>query len=221
MEGWSRRRRYPPAVLGVIADAARAIVSSHTGPDGVSPPLLLVLTVVTGVVDATSYRKLGHVFVANMTGNVVFLGFALAGTGCLSIASSLVSIAAFLAGALAGGRLGLRLGARRVRLLTVAIAIEAARVIAALIVAAGSGTRVEGAVSYVLIVLFALALDLQNATARRLAVLDLTTSVLTLMLTGLAIVPNLRVGTIAQVPKIDTLLLLGSECYAPSLLKNG
>jgi uncharacterized membrane protein YoaK (UPF0700 family) len=36
---------------------------------------------VTGLVDATSYLKLGHVFVANMTGNVVFLGFGIAGAG--------------------------------------------------------------------------------------------------------------------------------------------
>jgi uncharacterized membrane protein YoaK (UPF0700 family) len=41
-------------------------------------PLLLVLTVVTGLVDAVSYLELGHVFVANMTGNVgaMFLGAA-------------------------------------------------------------------------------------------------------------------------------------------------
>ncbi|GAA4955443.1 hypothetical protein GCM10023238_22610 [Streptomyces heliomycini] len=44
---------------------------------------MLVLTVVTGLIDAVSYMALGRVFVANMTGNVVFLGFALAGApGC-------------------------------------------------------------------------------------------------------------------------------------------
>jgi len=35
---------------------------------------LLALTAVTGLVDAVSYLRLGRVFVANMTGNVVFLG---------------------------------------------------------------------------------------------------------------------------------------------------
>ena len=35
--------------------------------------LLLTLTVVTGIVDAGSFLGLGRVFVANMTGNVVFL----------------------------------------------------------------------------------------------------------------------------------------------------
>ena len=48
--------------------------------DGLLPPLLVGLTAVTGLVDAFSYLVLGHVFVANMTGNVVFLAFALAGT---------------------------------------------------------------------------------------------------------------------------------------------
>jgi len=43
-------------------------------------PLLLLMTAVTGTVDAVSILRLGHVFVANMTGNVVFLGFALAGS---------------------------------------------------------------------------------------------------------------------------------------------
>ena len=43
--------------------------------DGPLPPLMLMLTVVTGLVDAVSYLRLGRVFVANMTGNFVFLGF--------------------------------------------------------------------------------------------------------------------------------------------------
>lgn len=40
-------------------------------PHGPLPVLLVCLTVVTGLVDAFSYLRLGHVFVANMTGNVV------------------------------------------------------------------------------------------------------------------------------------------------------
>ena len=40
--------------------------------------MLLVLTMVTGLVDAISYLSLGHVFVANMTGDIAFLGFAVA-----------------------------------------------------------------------------------------------------------------------------------------------
>jgi len=52
-----------------------------------------------------SYLRLGHVFVANMTGNVVFLGFSVDPSSGLSTPASLIAIAGFLIGALAGGRL--------------------------------------------------------------------------------------------------------------------
>jgi hypothetical protein len=42
---------------------------------------LLALTFTTGLVDAVSYLALGRVFTANMTGNVVLLGFGIAGSG--------------------------------------------------------------------------------------------------------------------------------------------
>jgi hypothetical protein len=48
---------------------------------------LLTLTAVTGLVDAVSYLRLGRVFVANMTGNVVFLGFSADPRSGLSAAS--------------------------------------------------------------------------------------------------------------------------------------
>ena len=147
-------------------------------------PLLLVLTVVTGLVDAVSYLELGHVFVANMTGNVVFLGFAVAGAQDFSISASLVAIAAFMVGALAGGRLGSSMAEYRSQFFAIAILVKLGLVGVALVVAI---TAVEGdLVRYGLVVLLALAMGLQNATARFLAVPDLTTTVLTLTLTGLA-----------------------------------
>src|SRR5213078_2219071 len=87
------------------------------------PPALLVLTGVTGLVDAVSFLGLGHIFTANMTGNNVFLGFAVAGTPGLSIPRSLTSLIAFLVGAAIGGRFGLAMAAaQRPWLLTVAAA---------------------------------------------------------------------------------------------------
>ncbi len=65
---------------------------------------LLTLTAVTGLVDAVSYLRLGRVFVANMTGNVVFLGFSADPHAGLSAAASVIAIAGFVLGALAGGR---------------------------------------------------------------------------------------------------------------------
>ena len=52
--------------------------------------VLLILSLVTGIVDAVSVLGFG-VFTANMTGNVVFLGFAVAGASGFSIARSATS----------------------------------------------------------------------------------------------------------------------------------
>jgi uncharacterized membrane protein YoaK (UPF0700 family) len=77
---------------------------------------LLVLTFTTGVIDAASYLGLGHVFTANMTGNIVLLGFGVAGGSGLPVISPLVSLAAFLTGAALGGQMALALPARTVHL---------------------------------------------------------------------------------------------------------
>lgn len=153
---------------------------------GPLPLLLLVLTVVTGVVDAVSFIALGRVFVANMTGNVVFLGFAVGGAPGLSAAVSLVALGAFLVGALAGGQIGRRLDGHRGHHLAGAGAFGLGLIVAALVVAAAAEHPRSAGPQYGLIVLLAAALGIQNATARRLAVPDLTTSVLTQTLTGLA-----------------------------------
>jgi len=142
--------------------------------------------VVTGLVDAVSYLQLGHVFVANMTGNVVFLGFAVADAKDFSVPASLTAIAAFLLGALGGGRLGAGVGKHRGRYLAIATYVKIALVGAALIASLLARDPDGPLVRYALIVLLALAMGLQNATARRLGVPDLTTTVLTLTLTGLA-----------------------------------
>jgi uncharacterized membrane protein YoaK (UPF0700 family) len=92
--------------MGVLRDAARTLLPPPGDRHGPLVPMMVALTFLTGVVDAVSYLKLGHVFVANMTGNVVFLGFALAGAGGLSVAASLVALGSFLAGSLAGGWIG-------------------------------------------------------------------------------------------------------------------
>src|SRR5258706_1882013 len=94
--------------------------------DGPLPLALIGLTVVAGVVDAVSYLGLGHVFVANMTGNVVFLGFLAGGAMEFSLALSLIALGAFVCGALAGGRLGRNSGGNRRRLLAAFSGLSAA-----------------------------------------------------------------------------------------------
>jgi len=156
------------------------------GEHGPLPLFLLLLTFITGLVDALSYLKLGHVFVANMTGNVVFLGFAVANAQDFSIPASVVAIGAFLVGALAGGKLGAIAGSHRGRYLAIAIYLKIALIGAAVAVSLATSGPDGALASLVLTALLAMAMGLQNAAARRLGVPDLTTTVLTLTLTGLA-----------------------------------
>jgi uncharacterized membrane protein YoaK (UPF0700 family) len=171
--------------MAIVARAAD-LLSLRDERHGPLPALLLLLTAVTGLVDAVSYLKLGHVFVANMTGNVVFLGFAVADAKEFSVPASLLAIAAFLAGAVAGGRIGSRADRHRARLLAIANSFQIVLVGAALAVSSVGIAPDSVLIQYSLIVLLALAMGLQNATARRLGVPDLSTTVLTLTLTGLA-----------------------------------
>jgi uncharacterized membrane protein YoaK (UPF0700 family) len=172
--------------MSVVLDIAQTFRAPPGDRHGPLVPLLVALTVLTGVVDAVSYLELGHVFVANMTGNVIFLGFALAGASGLSPVASLIALAAFLLGALAGGSLGARYHAHRGHLLRAANAAQVLLIAAAVALATLTAEPPARATRYALIVLLALALGVQNAAAQRLSVPDLTTTVLTRTLTGLA-----------------------------------
>jgi len=161
------------------------------------PPLvvtLAALTVVSGFVDAVSFLGLGHVFTANMTGNVVLIGFAAAGAPGFSMAASLSALGAFLAGAVAGGRLAQRV--RPVRnLLLVAMVIEAACTAAAAVVAGTVPAVGSGWPRFTIIGLLAVGMGLRNAAVRRVGVPDMSTTVLTTTLTGLASQSLLAGGT--------------------------
>jgi uncharacterized membrane protein YoaK (UPF0700 family) len=147
---------------------------------------LLSLTFTTGVVDAVSYLGLGHVFTANMTGNVVLLGFGLAGAGHLPVLAPIVSLAAFLVGAAVAGRIAVHLKKADGPLLTLALVLETALVAAAAVLASALKIDPGTAAGYLTIALMALAMGIRNATIRKIALPDLTTTVLTMTLTGLA-----------------------------------
>jgi uncharacterized membrane protein YoaK (UPF0700 family) len=156
---------------------------------------LSLLTLVTGLVDAACYLGLGRVFTANMTGNVVLLAFGAAGAQGLPVLAPTVSLVVFLAGATAGGRLANGLvgpvdaqasAPVRHRWVMIALVLELGLVAVAAAVALGLPVGDGGASRYVVIGLLAAALGLQNATVRRLAIADVTTTVLTMTLTGLA-----------------------------------
>jgi uncharacterized membrane protein YoaK (UPF0700 family) len=151
---------------------------------GPLPLLLLGLTVVSGLVDAISFLRLGHVFVANMTGNIVFLAFAIADEREFSASASLIALAAFVIGAFAGGRLGWRVGHHRGRFLAIALSIKVALFGLALLISVVAPPPFGDGIRFALIILLASSMGVQNAAARRLGVPDVTTTVLTLTLTG-------------------------------------
>jgi uncharacterized membrane protein YoaK (UPF0700 family) len=156
------------------------------GPEG--RPLraaLLVLTFTTGLVDAVSYLGLGQVFTGFVTGNVVLLGFALAGTQGFSVAAPSISLGAFLGGALVGGRLAAHLGGRHLTWVVTSLLVEAALVGGAAAVTVGLDPERLVDRRFAAIALLGAAMGMRNATVRVLAVPDLTTTVLTLTITGL------------------------------------
>jgi uncharacterized membrane protein YoaK (UPF0700 family) len=173
-------------MITFLADVRQTVAPQRGSKDGLLPPLLVTLTAVTGLVDAFSYLVLGHVFVANMTGNVVFFAFALAGVAGFSVTASVTAIGCFALGALVAGRLGRSLASRRELLLGITAAIQAVIVAEAVTMAALAATPMQTGLRYALIVVLSATMGVQNATARKLAVPDLTTTVLTLTITGIA-----------------------------------
>jgi uncharacterized membrane protein YoaK (UPF0700 family) len=164
-------------------DALRGGVASVRHP---LTRALLALTFTTGLVDAVSYLGLGRVFTANMTGNVVLLGFGIAGSGGLPVAAPASSLIAFLLGAVAGGALVKRLEKRHPTLVARALAIEVSLIAAAAILAAATSIKPGDTSAYAIIVLLAFAMGVRSAAVRSLGVPDLSTVVLTRTLTALA-----------------------------------
>jgi uncharacterized membrane protein YoaK (UPF0700 family) len=150
---------------------------------------LLGMTIVSGLVDAVSFLSLGRVFTANMTGNVVILAFATARVSGLSIARSSMALLSFLVGAILGGRIMARANAEaQIQFAAQAFLLEIAFLLAASLCAIGYRGHVleDSFQPFALIALMALAMGTRNAAVRKLAIPDLTTTVLTLTITGIA-----------------------------------
>jgi uncharacterized membrane protein YoaK (UPF0700 family) len=145
---------------------------------------LLVLTFVTGLVDAVTYLSFGHVFAANMTGNVMVLGFALSGVGDISATGSLVSFTSFILGGIIGARVAGALERTRQRwILTMLVAETVLLSVAAAL--SVSPLRFGGG-GHMIVGLLAVAMGMRTVNVRRLGISDISTTVLTTMLAALA-----------------------------------
>ncbi len=211
------------AVRSLLTDVRDTLFPGRGGKYGLLPPLLIGLTVITGLVDAFSYLTLGHVFVANMTGNVVFLAFGLVGVGGFSVVTSLVAIGAFILGALGGGLFRSRLSPRLRRQLAAATGTQLLLLVAGVILSAIAAGAIEGGLRYGLVAVLAVAMGLQNATARGLAVPDLTTTVLTMTITGIAADTHAAGGTGSRAGRrlISIAAMLGGAVVGAVLILRG
>lgn len=154
---------------------------SEQGPLGL---LLLSLTFTTGLVDSFSYLVLGHVFVGNQTGNFVLLGLALAGAPGFSVTAQSASLVSFAVGTLIGGRIRVGRSDHRGKYLFAAAGGEVAFLLVGVVLAAFTRDPAAGGYRYSLIFTLAMAMGIQTATARKLAVPDLTTTTFTQLITA-------------------------------------
>jgi uncharacterized membrane protein YoaK (UPF0700 family) len=150
--------------------------------------MLLVLTFAAGSIDAISYLGLGHVLTANMTGNIVLLGLALAQGEVLAALRSVIALIGFAVGVFVGAIIVERDSepAEWPPVVTAALALETIilGIFAAICYLIGS---THASVIYLLIILLALAMGIQSAAVRRLGVPGIATTYITGTLTSLMI----------------------------------
>ncbi|MBW5486854.1 YoaK family protein [Streptomyces bambusae] len=148
--------------------------------------VMIVLTAVTGLVEAVSLLALGPAFTAMQTGNLLFLSFGAAGAGHLPTLGPAVSLAAFAVGVVAGARLEAAVQARGRRWFVVALAAEGALIACAAVVGwglaphYGAPTGRQMAVTGVL----ACAMGMRNVTSMRVGVPGMPTTLATRTLTA-------------------------------------
>jgi uncharacterized membrane protein YoaK (UPF0700 family) len=169
----------------------------NSAAEKIVPYALLGMTAVTGLVDAVSFLALGRVFTANMTGNILILAFATARVSGLSVARSSTALIAFVMGAILGGRITARANAdSRFRFVAQAFLLEVVFLFVASLcsIVYRSDLLEHSFQPFVLIAFTGLAMGTRNAVVRKLAIPDLTTTVLTLTLTGIAADSSLAKG---------------------------
>lgn len=155
---------------------------------------LLLLTCATGIVDAVSVLVLGHVFVANMTGNVIFLGFWFVPGSGVDVTGALVAFIGFVLGTVVGGRLRRHLDSHVRNWLVTALGVEVV-LLTVLSILAGTGVLDYHDNRKFMLIVLAMTFGIQNATARQFGIQELSTTVLTQTIVGIGFDSRLAGGT--------------------------
>ncbi|WP_329388542.1 DUF1275 domain-containing protein [Streptomyces sp. NBC_01351] len=148
--------------------------------------LMIVLTLVTGLVEAVSLLALGPVFTAMQTGNVLFLAFGAAQAGSLPALPSAVSLAAFVLGVLCGAWMESLAEVRARRWFIIGLAVEAALILAAAGIGWGLEPRYGAPTARHLIVtaVLAFAMGIRTLTIMRANVPGVPTTLVTRSMTA-------------------------------------
>ena len=156
---------------------------------------LLLLTFATGLADSISILVLGHVFVANMTGNVIFLGFWLAPRTSIDLTAVVVALPTFVCTTVLSGRLSRHFGERTRPWITTVLATEIV-LLAVLSILAGAGVlRYHDDSKLIIIGILAVTFGLQHSSARQFGIQELSTTVLTSTIVSLGLDSKLAGGT--------------------------
>ena len=159
---------------------------------------LLLLTFATGLADAISILVLGHVFVANMTGNVIFLGFWLAPKSSIDLTAVVVALPTFVCTTIFSGRLLRHFGDRTRRWITTVLTTEIA-LLTILSILAGAGVlHYRDNTKLIIIGVLAVTFGLQHSSARQFGIQELSTTVLTSTIVSLGVDSRLAGGTGAR-----------------------
>lgn len=180
---------------------------------------MLALTFSTGVIDAVGYLGLDRVFTGNMTGNVVILGMALTGAEDLPVAGPVLALVGFMGGAALGGRVLRGSGPGWTHRATSLLALVGAVVIALAVVVFAYAEQPPHAIALLVTALLGAAMGTQAATARFIAVKDVTTVVVTSTITGLAADSVLGAGKAGHAPRrFWAVVLIGAGAAVGALL---
>jgi uncharacterized membrane protein YoaK (UPF0700 family) len=156
---------------------------------------LMLLTFATGLADALSILVLGHVFVANMTGNVIFLGFWLAPRTSIDLTAVVVALPTFVCTTIISGRLSRHFGDRTRTWITTVLAMEIALLLTLSVLAGAGVLRYHDNSKLVMIGLLAVTFGLQHSSARQFGIQELSTTVLTSTIVSLGLDSHLAGGT--------------------------
>jgi uncharacterized membrane protein YoaK (UPF0700 family) len=159
---------------------------------------LLLLTFATGLADSISILVLGHVFVANMTGNVIFLGFWLAPKSTIDLTAVVVALPTFVCTTIVSGRLARHFGDRTRPWISTVLSAEIALLVALAILAGTGALHYHDDTKLIMIGMLAVTFGLQHSSARQFGIQELSTTVLTSTIVSLGLDSRLAGGTGAR-----------------------